>query len=1353
MPPFSSFPCGYLINCASIFLLIQDLDSENWPEERNLADNGLIGGLLGGGFRTDPPICNDNENIDGFLKPVDQIHVVDADSSQTLAIEEAKSGRNLVIQGPPGTGKSQTITNVIAAAVHEGKKVLFVAEKMAALQVVRRRLDNIGLGSLCLELHSHKSNKRVVLNELSETLELGKPKVGNNELHASELEGYRAKLNRHARDMHTYLKPSSKTPFQIIGELVRLQKSGIAATSFVIDSVESWNPEVFQNNCGLIKDLQIHLESVGNPADHPWKGVQVKVLLPADHARLQERIVQTSQRLNKIIEANEVLANEFKLDGIETIRQAVDAANHVRLATQAPEGFESFGEKTELWGQKHEEIRCLLDAVAECNSIVEKLEPIVADVAWDTDLSQTRIHLRSYGKSWLRFLNSKYRSAKAELMGVLDAAFPKALNEQLDIVDGILSVRKLRNEIQSASELGSAAFGLEWHGEKTDVEPLVNVLEWYQACNEKKLPDCFFQVAASTDNHESMKTAMVVIRKNVKEFIEEVKGLVKDLELDVGRAFSTSDLAEIPTSEVSGKLRSWENSSEPLSQWIGYASRIRKLRSAGMEQVADLIDDGQVSNDELFNQFEACYFESLMKSAYSECPGLAEFNGISHAQTLQRFCEMDIERQAFAREQVAQKHYEMLPNHNAHAGEIGVVRREIAKKRRNMPIRKLLAEAGHAIQAIKPVFMMSPISVAQFLEPGVLEFDVLLMDEASQVRPVDALGAMARAKQVIVVGDERQLPPTNFFSKMTGADDDDSDVDDFNATDIESVLGLCSAQNINQRMLRWHYRSRHQSLIAVSNYEFYESRLNVIPSPSKISKTLGLSFVHVKDGVFDRGKSRTNRIEAEAVADAVIEFVKNTPHKTLGVAAFSVAQRDAIRDAVEARRRKNPGMEEFFADGSAEPFFIKNIENVQGDERDTIMISVGYGRDSSGYLSMSFGPLQNQGGERRLNVLITRSKEQCIVFSSITADDIDLTRAKSRGVAAFKTFLTYAKSGFLDVAVDETDRGFDSPFEMEVAKALKDLGYEIRSQIGVAGFFIDLAVVDTNYPGRYLLGIECDGASYHSSRSARDRDRIRQAVLEDRDWIIHRIWSTDWFNRPEEQLRQVQHAIDEAKIEWSRRDQGEIQDDDPLEENGVFELEREEQEVIEIESGGLIESEAYLEADFSVDTAQEIHELSPEQLSKVVERIVQIEGPVHASEISRRVASVWQLNRTGSRISRCVDDAISYLSRRSKVRRLRDFVVIPDAKINIRNRAGVESDGLRKPELLPPDEIQVGLEAVVATHLGIEPDEAVKEVASLFGFKSTSSKLKSIIKKQLYAQKREGLFEERNGRLYAVEKK
>ena len=401
------------------------------------------------------------------------------------------------------------------------------------------------------------------------------------------------------------------------------------------------------------------------------------------------------------------------------------------------------------------------------------------------------------------------------------------------------------------------------------------------------------------------------------------------------------------------------------------------------------------------------------------------------------------------------------------------------------------------------------------------------------MEPVDALGAIARAKQIVVVGDERQLPPTQFFSRMTTSISEEDDVDDDNTVathDVESILNLCLARGLPQRMLRWHYRSKHPSLIAVSNKQFYDNRLFIVPSPYVVGSGMGLVFHHLPEATFDSGGTATNPIEAKAVAQAVICHAKEHPDLSLGVGAFSVKQKQAILDEVELLRRVHTDTESFFTQAHQdEPFFVKNLENIQGDERDVIFISVGYGRNQSGYMAMRFGPLNAEGGERRLNVLISRAKRRCEVFSSITADDIDLERGKGAGVVALKLFMKFAQTGKLDFG-QVTDREADSVFEEQVAAALRAKGYNVRTQIGIAGFFVDLAIVDAERPGRFLIGIECDGASYHSSRSARDRDRLRQAVLEDHGWIIHRIWSTDWFRKPKDQLEKTILAIEEAKL-------------------------------------------------------------------------------------------------------------------------------------------------------------------------------------------------------------------------------
>ena len=483
------------------------------------------------------------------------------------------------------------------------------------------------------------------------------------------------------------------------------------------------------------------------------------------------------------------------------------------------------------------------------------------------------------------------------------------------------------------------------------------------------------------------------------------------------------------------------------------------------------------------------------------------------------------------------EHFLRIPQGSA--GQVGIVRGESGKKTRHMPIRRLLESAGEAVQRIKPVFLMSPLSVAQYLPPGKLSFDLLLIDEASQVRPEDAVGSIMRACSVIVVGDQKQLPPTSFFDRQMQGEEADGYAEDLASLqaaqvgDMESILSLCEARGMPGGMLKWHYRSNHPSLIAVSNFEFYGDRLICPPSPLEPGDQTGLSFTFV-DGEYLRGTKRTNPKEAEVVANEILQHARKSPALTLGVVALSVAQRDAIRNRVEYMRTEHAELEAFCKEGKEEGFFVKNLENVQGDERDVIFISIGYGKDAGGYMSQSFGPLSGEGGERRLNVLFTRAKRRCRVFASIRHDDIRIDAAKHAGPRVLKRFLRYAEHGEMDVPLI-TGAGMDSPFEESVARVLQVHGFRVTPQVGSAGFRIDLAVHDPDDEGRFILAVECDGARYHSSSWARERDRLRQAVLESKGWRFHRIWSTDWFQNQAAETRKLLRAIEQARVRGPAR--------------------------------------------------------------------------------------------------------------------------------------------------------------------------------------------------------------------------
>jgi very-short-patch-repair endonuclease len=665
-------------------------------------------------------------------------------------------------------------------------------------------------------------------------------------------------------------------------------------------------------------------------------------------------------------------------------------------------------------------------------------------------------------------------------------------------------------------------------------------------------------------------------------------------------------------------------------------------------------------------------------------------------------------------------------------GQVTILRTEFNKKARHLPIRKLMQEAGLAIQAIKPVFMMSPLSIASYLPPGALEFDLVIFDEASQVRPVEALGALLRAKKLVVVGDTRQLPPTSFFDTLNNDIDDEENI----TADIQSILGLCDAQGAPQRLLRWHYRSRHESLIHLSNHEFYDNKLVVFPSPGS-KHNLGLIFHHLNDTYYDRGKTRTNPQEADTVSDAVMEHARQHPKLTLGVVAFSAAQRQAIQDALEIRRRKNPDLEAFFKSHSHEPFFVKNLENVQGDERDVIFISIGYGRTKDGYVSISFGPLNNDGGERRLNVLITRAKLRCEVFTNLTAKDINTEKSKAYGIKALKSFLHFAQHGTLDLQEDTDRRTAESPFEENVAVHLTRLGYKVHRQVGSQGFFLDLAIADPDHPGRYILGIECDGATYHSARSARDRDRLRQQVLEGMGWSIHRIWSTDWFRNPERELKRVVEAIKKA---WQvTSDTAEVKQvkETTLLREGVTEVKEEvpvyQTAILPPEIGSL-----------------EIHLQPVGKLAGWLQDVVQVESPVHIDEVVRRIVEAAGITRVGPRIRDHIKLAAKFAEGGGHIKQKGDFLWHPEMKVTAPRDRSVLPPANRKLKYIAPEEIEMAIIKVVRDSIAIGPEAVVPFVARLFGFSRVTEDVRRDILEIIQRNVLQGVLKIDNDLLKAV---
>jgi len=1307
------------------FLMYRDLDVTRWPEESSPLGHTVVEALLGEGFRESDFQIADEDHLDKHIAPNELSQVMDADSSQTLAILAAGKNHNLVIQGPPGTGKSQTITNIIAVAIAQGKTVLFASEKMAALEVVKRRLDKIGLGDACLEFHSHKTQKKAVLNELSRTLYLGKPKVTEINTELSLLVQGRDRLNEYCEAVNTPIKESGITPYQAFGDLILLKRKygqeGLPKINAA--SMLFWSGPEFKRREALVEELQAHLAVIGIPQDHPFWGSRRKVFLPTEKDRLARELASAQKAVAGTQEASPRLARSLVLPATKTRSDTEMLCRAARRAIEAPE-LSGVRLRTADWQSRQEELRNLLRAGTTLARLHRLHDETLIPESWEQSVLDIRQALSVYGRKWWRIFSGEYRSARNKLTGLCRDGLPKGLDAQLALVDAIMEAQRQKKIFNQYESVGLNLFGAQWQGVKSDWPVLERLFEWiiqlYRDVGDRQLPEGILDFIAGSNSIARLAPELSEVENALNGHLKATREVVSLLELDETIRFGANAGFEDQDFIVQrDALARWLERLSDLQQLVTFNHFTEILIKEDLGEVLRVAGSWPLAGSHIVTAFRSSWYERLLEQAFSERDALARFDRSAHEHLVRRFCQLDTLLFEYNRSRLAHAHWEKMPQHQA-GGQLGMLKREFEKKSRHLPIRQLMLKAGNAIQAIKPVFMMSPLSIATFLPPGSIDFDLVIFDEASQVKPVDALGAIFRGRQTIVVGDSKQLPPTSFFDSLTKGDDADED----NVTgDIESILGLFAAQGAPQKMLRWHYRSRHESLIAVSNKEFYDNRLVVFPSPDAGKQELGLIYNHHPHTIYDRGRTRTNKLEAQKVAEGVMKHARAQvmlpaeKRITLGVAAFSQAQMQAIQDQLELLRRQDSSGEEFFSGSSSEPFFVKNLETVQGDERDVMFISIGYGRTAEGYVAMEFGPLNRDGGERRLNVLITRARLRCEVFTNLAADDIDLNRTNSRGVRALKIFLSYAQSGRLDVPV-LTGRDFDSPFEQGVFSELANLGYEVKQQIGSAGFFIDLAVVDPARPGRFILGIECDGATYHSARSARDRDRLRQEVLESLGWRIHRIWSTDWFRDPKRELERVVAAIEEAMLYAAAGDR--ISGSSKSAESTV--IERNGKQILApVESS----SNEYMLSTLPADTGGlELHRVPTALLASWVIAVVKVESPVHFSEAVQRIANATGIRRVASRIQSAMELACDHAIRAGHIRRQGDFLWLADLQIpTIRNRGNLPASA-RKINLIAPEEIELAIEKAVKDSYGLEQDSIPAAACRLLGLSRLSSDTK-----------------------------
>ncbi len=1226
--------------------------------------------------------------LDPFIDPHSTFQVLDADSSQQESLAAARHGASMVLQGPPGTGKSQTIANLIVEAVADGKKVLFVSEKEAALQVVKRRLDDCGLGEICLELHGHQANKKQVLENLRQALEnVSVPNTPQADAMLDTLTQTRDTLNGYAESLHRPRFASGLTAFQVYGRLCQLRSAPQARYRAADVEAVTWQTLLARRS--LLETLSAHAGVIDRFNDHPWRGLRGRPPSAAFQSELS--------------------------DNLEALRKALQSL--LQLSVEAVEA---------------------------------------TGLRWPDRLGDLA-RLQAHGGKW-NF-----------------AVLKLPLGELAERFSGSYAgaARVLRPGYWRDRDALRALYREKWAFKVPDLAAELTELALLQS----RL------VGKGTEVPDDG-----LCRRYLDRLSAPLEATTKALDYFRPLFFAEGTVHVAAEESLYGLLAWCEQHAAGLSEVDPYLRYVHDYDDACANGLSPFVDAalGQPIPAASWpdTYFRACY-ETWLDRAYAQAPELAFFSHDTHEQKIEQFRKLDTGQFRIARQQVMARVISARPPVDpavryAPSSEIAILMREFNKKARIKPLRRLFGEAPNAILALKPCLMMSPLSVSTFLQPDRFAFDLVIFDEASQVRVEDSIGSIVRGKQLVVAGDRCQLPPTRFFDTMTLGEDQDTDEE--NISDVyESILDALGGF-LPARELRWHYRSRNEGLIAFSNKEFYDFKLYTFPHPDQAGADQGISFVFVPEGVYERGSTRRNVPEARRVVARLLEHARRTPEWSLAVVTFSEAQRETIQQLLNQELGSAPDVRPFFESAHpAEPFRIKNLELIQGDERDVIVFSLGYGRDESGAPpALNFGPLNQEGGRRRLNVAVTRAKQKVIVVSSMQPED--LARSDNEGVRLLREYLFLARDG-LSALHTTTGQGGDveSPLEASVLASLRAARLEVHPQVGVSGYRIDLGIVDPITPGRYCLGVECDGATYHSARTARDRDRLRQAILEGLGWNIHRIWSHDWNADPERELRRVLERVQACagkgkptvKVPSGVTGSAALSATDnrkqPVQENATHEATSTASVTGQRAYGMTVPNLASGKASQPVPAAAPLpngedtavysiyggpihseHAL-PFQLVDDVVRIVKAEGPVHREAVMRRIATGWGVGRIGSRIRETLTKIVEEAVRERAVRLSRDrHYLWPKDEIKVVPRKPWDGDERRPMDEICPEEIAAAVKVCLKRAYGsVSRGDLVILVVRLFGYQRVTDSLSTPVEAVVDDLLKKGEIEVKNGLIQA----
>ena len=1417
-----------------------------------------------------------NYDFDRKEKPIDVFQVVDADASQQDAILMAKKGVSFVLQGPPGTGKSQTITNIIAESLADGKKVLFVSEKMAALDVVHRRLAGAGLDDFCLVLHSHKANKKNVLEQLSKVLDLSQKKVTLSDEAYHKLDTLQAdkdKLNDYANQVYAIIDPLGKSIYEANGIVANLDT--YEDFIFTIDNVRKVTKEQYNRYAYLLSQFAT---TIGKMSDdyktNPWRGSHLSIVSNEFRHDVTARLNSLLPKIKELdYEFGQILA-ELHLDAPHTsndVKAIIELLNCASIAYSIPSEWILTDEIQPLYDEVEECVELktrlitltdeLVNVYATVNSN-DAFAPIsaVEQLGSQTLLEKEKSSLTSFIATqtpysyWsvqqtsevLNFLNvaqntaERINSFKNDLLKIYEpsvfeldyrailarikteyTSFTKVFkktykqdkksimlhhrnivkkitdDEMLSLVEKLRSIDEARQWYKDNACVLGKLFGEGVISEESDYSAFERQVVAFNAINsaistidkmiaihceignkEGLLQDHYkflyngilsnwdlirksLDWAISFKNQTSKVNTSEAFIKSVcqgGEFIqvcrqskEKLEDLKRNISYDYIWFVSNFDHPEIfddmTFDYLQERFSACVNGLSLLEEWIDYSSARAKCIEGGLGDFIRVIEEHNIPVQSIYPIFKKRFFRLWLDAVLPEYPAVMNFRRKSQETTIGEFASLDKVQFEIAKARIKSKLVNALPSLEHFTNgvdEISILKRELSKQRRIMPIRRLFKAIPNLLLTLKPCLMMSPLSVSLFLEAETYKFDIVIFDEASQVCTENAIGAISRAKQVVIAGDSKQLPPTNFFQAAVSegdfdtVNDDDDEFDDSDA--YESILD--EANMLPERTLRWHYRSRHESLIAFSNAKIYKNNLITFPSNIEKATNNGVEYIYVPNGFYDRGGKKGNVVEANKIADLVFQHFREQPHRSLGIIAFGEVQQQAIETVIRERRLKNQEFESFFAEDKEESFFVKNLENVQGDERDTIIFSIGYAKDNAGVFRMNFGPLSKSGGERRLNVAITRAKFNVKLVGSIMPTDIDTDKISSEGPKLLRAYIDFAINGpsVLEREITESDIvEHDSPFEEAVYNFLDRKGYRLGTQVGCSGYRIDMAVKHPTLSGIYVLGIECDGAAYHSARTARERDRLRQDVLENMGWKIYRIWSTDWIKDPITEGAKLLEAVEDAIANYGVGEDAHFEPvpEDTHGESATDFVNVEEKDLSIQFSGNPYGFEETQRSDFSTLPRNRYGYL---ELTDCIMEVVNKEYPIHYELMCQRLAPLFGNEKATVKIRREADYGLNKLGNR--VIRKGEFIY-PAGYQTI----PVRLPNSRKIQHISADELAEAMYRILQTCVGTTREALGSETTRVYGFNRAGQNISLAMSEAVDLLIKTGRIEELEGKL------